>query len=99
MVLTAPGKRFDTNISCQRQLIPPHKQEKVVTLSDEAFGLILVKNYIDKWKLIANKADEADKGLKEDEAAQAQPKKKQNNKIYMGYTPKSGVVTVSTVDG
>ena len=50
--------------------------------------MILFENYMDKWKLIANKA-EADKGLEkvaagleEDEAAQAQPKKKQKNKMY-----------------
>jgi hypothetical protein len=72
--------------------IDPTTQEHVVTPSDEAFGLILFENYIDKWKLIANKA-EAEKGLEEvaagledDEAAQAQPKKKPNNKIYGKYT-------------
>ena len=61
--------------------LDPSTQCKVVTTSDEAFWLILFENYINKWKL-ANKA-EADKGLKEvaagleeDEAAQAQPKKK-----------------------
>jgi hypothetical protein len=44
--------------------IDPTTQQNVVTPSDEAFGLILFENYIDKWKLIANKT-EADKGLEE----------------------------------
>jgi hypothetical protein len=73
--------------------IDPTTQENVVTPSDEAFELILLGNYIDKWKLFATVA-EADKeglkevaaGLEEDEAAQAQPKKKQNNMIDGMYT-------------
>ena len=73
--------------------IDPTTQEHVVTPSDEAFGLILFENYIDKWKLIANKKEEAEKeidevaaGLEQGEAAQVQPKKKRNNKIYGIYT-------------
>ena len=66
--------------------------------------MILFEKYIDKWILNAKKAkadkglEEVAAGLKEDEAAQAQPKKKQNSKTYGIYT-KSGRATVSTVDG
>ena len=44
--------------------IDPTTQQNIVTPSNKAFGLILFKNYIDKWKRIANKA-EADKGLED----------------------------------
>jgi hypothetical protein len=41
--------------------------EKVVTNSDEAFALLMYKNYISKWKMQGNIEDDKDKQHEEDE--------------------------------
>ena len=61
--------------------------EKIVTKSDEAFALLLYKNYIDKWKAQGNIEDDEDEQYEDceeedkqkeedDESVQSGPRRK-----------------------
>jgi hypothetical protein len=80
--------------------IDPSTQCKVMTTSDEAFGLLIFENYIEKWK--ANKIKEAqrlEELPKHNQMSRRHNQARNKCKRRWGNTLHSGVANVSTVDG
>ena len=62
---------------------------KIVSISDEAFGLLLIDNYFEKWKILAEGDVEDTEPAQQAEAGTGRGKKKANSRRPGKYTKKA----------